>query len=315
MNGPNPRFRERYRNALRKYLAAGEDEALLLQAYELGREAVSGEVPLIKVASLHCAALSVLLSEQSDRRMLTSQVCAAGRFFVEALSPFGMLDLRNREANARLREMNTLLEAEAGRIAHALHDQAATLLATVQLDVADMARSPGKPSPEQIARITAHVEELHQQLRRLSHEVRPPILDQYGLVPALQFLGKGIEQRTGLAVTVRGRVSRSLPETVKTTVYRVAQEALTNVARHAQATRATVRIRASRGKLQCRVDDDGRGFDVSAHRENGAKTRGLGLLGMEERIRALEGSIQIESSPGSGTRIDISVPTQAAVRA
>jgi signal transduction histidine kinase len=226
-----------------------------------------------------------------------------------------MAVVRDREANARLREMNRLLEAEAARIAHALHDQAATLLATVQLDVADLARSPGKPSPEQIARITAHVEELHQQLRRLSHEVRPPILDQYGLVPALQFLGKGIEQRTGLAVAVRGRASRSLPETVKTTVYRVAQEALTNVARHAQATRATVRVRTRRGKLQCRVRDDGRGFDVSAHRENGARRRGLGLLGMEERIRALDGSIQIESSPGSGTRIDISVPTQATARA
>jgi two-component system sensor histidine kinase UhpB len=223
--------------------------------------------------------------------------------------------VRNREANARLREMNKLLEAEAVRIAHALHDQAATLLATVQLDVADIARSPGKPSPEQIARITAHVEELHRQLRRLSHEVRPPILDQCGLVPALQFLGRGIEQRTGLAVAVRGQAGRSLPETVKTTVYRVAQEALTNTARHARATRASVRIRTSRGNLQCRVQDDGRGFDVSAYRENGAKNRGLGLLGMEERIRALEGSIRIESSPGTGTRIDISVPTQAAARA
>jgi signal transduction histidine kinase len=226
-----------------------------------------------------------------------------------------MAVVRNRAANASLREMNRLLEAEAGRIAHALHDQAATLLATVHLDVADIAHSPGKPSPEQIARITAHVEELHRQLRRLSHEVRPPILDQYGLVPALQFLGKGIEQRTGLAVAVRGRASRSLPETVKTTVYRVAQEALTNAARHARATRATVRVCTSRGKLQCRVHDDGRGFDVSAHRESGAKRRGLGLLGMEERIRALDGSIRIESSPGRGTRIDISVPTQATARA
>jgi two-component system, NarL family, sensor histidine kinase UhpB len=223
--------------------------------------------------------------------------------------------VRNREGNARLREMNRLLEAEAARIAHALHDQAATLLATVQLDVADIARSPGKPSPEQIARITAHIEELHRQLRRLSHEVRPPILDQYGLVPALQFLGKGIEQRTGLAVTVRGRAGRNLPETVKTTVYRVAQEALTNTARHARATRASVRIRTSRGNLQCRVQDNGRGFGVPAYRENGAKKRGLGLLGMEERIRALEGSIRIESSPGRGTRIDICVPTQAATRA
>ena len=223
--------------------------------------------------------------------------------------------VRNREANSRLREMNRLLEAEAARIARALHDQAATLLATVQLDVADIARSPGKPSPEQIARITAHVEELHQQLRRLSHEVCPPILAQYGLVPALQFLGRGIEQRTGVVVTVRGRVGRNLPETVKTTVYRVAQEALTNAARHAQATRATVSIRTSRGMLQCRVHDDGRGFDVSAYRENGANSRGLGLLCMEERICALDGRIRIESSPGSGTRIDICVPTQATARA
>ena len=298
-----------YAAALREYLAAGE-EAPLLRAYEIGRQALASQTHLLALIDLHREALSRVIPAVQNGRDAAALADAANRFLAEFLSPWDMLRLRNRDVTEGLRQMNRLLEEEAKRVAHALHDQAAPLLATVYLDVADIARSAQAPRAEQLKGITSHLDQLREQLRRLSHEVHPPLLEELGLVRALQFLAKGIQERTGLKVSVHGRASRHLPELAKTTVYRVAQEALNNVTRHSGATRVRIELSASKARLECTVRDNGRGFDPAARRA-GAQARGLGLIGMEERVRALGGDFRIDSSPGKGTTVHISIPRHA----
>jgi two-component system sensor histidine kinase UhpB len=220
-----------------------------------------------------------------------------------------MCQLRNQEANAALRRMNEMLEEEAKRVAYALHDQAGTFLAEIYLELAEIARDLPQPAVERIQRITVHLDQVREHLRRLSHEVHPPILEQLGLVPAVQFLAEGIEKRTGLVVIVSGSAPREFAQTAYTTVYRIVQEALNNVTRHARATRASIRIWKEGGKLHCLIRDNGVGFDTSAVRTRKAQC-GLGLIGMEERIRSLGGDFQLTSAPGQGTTIRVSLSRQ-----
>jgi len=300
---------EQYRKALQEYIV-NEGEEALHQAYAIGRQAVASNMGLLGLIDAHMEMLAGLLRQnvpETDQAM--RQIEAASRFLSESLSPFEMFHLRNQEANAALRRMNEMLEEEAKRVAYALHDQAGTVLATVYLELAEIARDLPPPAVDRIQRITAHLDQVREQLRRLSHEVHPPILDQLGLVPAVQFLAEGIGKRTGLVVTVSGSTPRDFSQTVNTAVYRVVQEALANVTRHARATRASVRIWKEGGKLHCLIRDNGAGFDVSiVHTHKGPC--GLGLIGMEERVQALGGDFQVTSAPGQGTTIRISLPRQ-----
>lgn len=309
MSGAAQDVIEQYKNALEEYVTNGS-EAALHNAYEIGRQAVASNIGLLSIIGAHGDAFSTLCGQNiSGTDELKRQIDAANRFLSESLSPFEMLHLHNQEANAALRRMNEMLEQEAKRVAHALHDQAGTLLATVYLELADLARELPQTGVERVHRITAHLDQVREQLRRLSHEVHPPILDELGLVPALQFLAEGIEKRTGLVVTVEGSTPRELPPSVNTTLYRVVQEALANVTRHGRATRASVRMWKEGGELHCLVRDNGVGFDVSMACTR-SMPRGLGLIGMEERIRALGGDFHIISGRGQGTTIRISLPRQ-----
>jgi signal transduction histidine kinase len=297
---------QRYKMALQEYLSS-ESEAALHQAYELGRRAVASNTGLLGMIRAHQDALSSLLEEGAlGAGDQGRTIEAAGRFLSESLSPFEMLHLRNQEANAALRRMNELLEQEAKRVAHALHDQAGSLLATIYLGLAEIARELPQSALARIDQVTTHLDQVREQLRLLSHEVSPPILTEVGLVAALQFLAKGVEKRSGLVVTVEGSLPGELSPTVSTTLYRVVQEALNNVTRHARATRASVRMYKDAGNLHCLVSDNGVGFDVSSVRTRSGQ-RGLGLIGMEERVRALDGDFQITSARGRGTTIRISL--------
>jgi signal transduction histidine kinase len=300
---------EQYKKALQEFIF-NEGEEALHDAYEIGRQALASNVGLLGLIDAHGDAFTRLLRQNvSDTDDLVRQIDAACRFLSESLSAFDMCQLRNQEANAALRRMNEMLEEEAKRVAHALHDQAGTLLAEVYLDLAEIARDLPQPAVERIQRITGHLDQVREHLRRLSHEVHPPILEQLGLVPAVQFLAEGIGKRTGLSVTVSGSTPRGIAPTVSTTVYRVVQEALNNVTRHAQATRANIRMWKEGGKLHCLIRDNGVGFDATAVRTRRAQC-GLGLIGMKERIRTLGGDLQVTSAPGQGTTIHVSLPRQ-----
>lgn len=293
---------ERYQRALAEYLARG-GETSLNEAYELGRSALSSGKGLLEVVSMHQLATVAALNGRADGA--AELVGAAGRFLIESLSPYEVLQLGNRESNAALRRLNQILEEEAKRIAHVLHDEAAQMLATVYLELSDMMREAPESMHDHVRRITAHLDTVREQLRRLSHELRPPILDQLGLLPALQFLGDGYRKRTELEVTISGSVHGRFKPELETAFYRAVQESLNNVVRHAQATKVDIRLWVRKGVMHCTIKDDGVGFDPS---ESDGKLHGLGLLGIRERVAALHGSLAMKSAPDKGTELHISIP-------
>ena len=147
-------------------------------------------------------------------------------------------------------------------------------------------------------------------MRRLSHELRPTILDNLGLVPALEFLSERITKRTGLAIIVEGSTEGRLPTPVETALYRVVQEGLTNATKHAKATHVRIQLQREDQQIRCAILDNGIGFDLSAVVAKKGD-RGLGLIGIQERLKALDGKLQITSTPGHGTAVRITIPVGA----
>jgi signal transduction histidine kinase len=146
-------------------------------------------------------------------------------------------------------------------------------------------------------------------VRRLSHELRPTLLDDMGLVPALEYLAQGISERTGMPITIEGFRDSRLPPGVETALYRVVREALNNVVKHAKATRVRVSVQKEGAAARCSVRDDGVGFDVSSVAKRKGE-RGFGLAGIRERLGALSGTVQINSAPGWGTELLVTIPLE-----
>lgn len=213
---------------------------------------------------------------------------------------------RKRAAEA-LRQLNLTLEDEAKRIAHALHDEAGQLLASVHIALDVLAEELPATAQKQMTILRDLLTQAEEQLRRFSHELRPTILDNLGLRQAIEFLAQGVSLRTGLSITVEGGMGGRLPSSVELALYRIVQAALNNVTKHARATCVTVQLQREALRVRCSVKDDGRGFDLASvlarHKE-----QGLGLLGIRERVTALSGSLQIDSVPGRGTTIRVEIP-------
>jgi chemotaxis family two-component system sensor kinase Cph1 len=141
-----------------------------------------------------------------------------------------------------------------------------------------------------------------QNVRRLAVELRPSALDDLGLVPAIDRLAQSFGE-TGVHVDVEAPIGDArLPEAVETTLYRIAQEAVTNIAKHAEATRLSITLTRKNGSIAVIIEDDGKGFDPST------EVDGLGLLGMRERLALVGGTLRIETAPGAGTTIAAEVP-------
>src|SRR5262249_42880852 len=147
------------------------------------------------------------------------------------------------------------------------------------------------------------------ELRRLSHELRPTILDDLGLVPALHFLADGMAKRAGLRVEVRGSTQGRLPAAVETVLYRIVQEAGANAVRHAHPARVRIELAHAPRAVRCSVADDGVGFDAGAVLAPG-RGSGLGLLGIRERLDSVSGNLQIASAPGRGTTVRVAIPLE-----
>jgi PAS domain S-box-containing protein len=191
-------------------------------------------------------------------------------------------------------------EDEARRIAHRLHDEAGQITATLHLSLQELEEELPDRHRRRVRRVRALVLGIEEQLRSLSHELRPTILDDLGLAPAVGFLVEAFSSRTGISVEVRGEVGEQrLDPPVETALYRTLQEALANVARHAQARHLVIDIHREADTLRCSISDDGAGF----HPARVARGGGLGLLGIRERLGAVGGRLVVRSAPGRGTRL------------
>ena len=283
------------------------DEQTLHRAYELGRRALARGVGVMDMAAtLWSAILEVGPSGVERDRNVEQRIEA---FVLESMSPFEMTHRGVREANLALRQFETRREEEARRIARELHDEAGQLLATVYFALESMRGDVTPTGEARLARVFELLHHVEESIRRIAHELRPTILDDLGLVPALQFLAEGVSRRSGIPMTVVGSTDGRLAPAVETALYRVAQEALTNVTRHARARHAKVVVERSAGEIICRIRDDGRGFDPSAVVAPTAG-RGLGLEGIRERVSTLGGRLEIASSPGAGTEMVVRVPVE-----
>src|SRR6185503_1680161 len=160
-----------------------------------------------------------------------------------------------------------------------------------------------------LALVREQLDETGEQLRHLSHELRPTILDDLGLQAALAFLAEGFEKRTRVRVHVRGALRGRLPATVETALYRIVQEALNNAFAGASLN-VEISLERNDHALRCVIADDGVGFDVAATLR-GRPKRGLGLLGMRERANSIGGLCRIRSVPREGTTIEVEVPLEA----
>jgi two-component system sensor histidine kinase UhpB len=211
-----------------------------------------------------------------------------------------------QEAVSALRRMNEVLEEEIKRIAYAVHDEAGQLLVAVHLALADVARE-APDSRRNIDNITDLLKKVEVQLRQFSHQLRPTILDDLGLVPAIRFLAGAVSKRSNLPIHVSAEIPARLSSSAEIAVYRVVQEALTNAVKHAQARSVSVEITEEDSTVQCIIQDDGVGFSPESVQQAG-KRKGLGLVAMQERLNAIGGIIQFESAPMRGTTIRLSLP-------
>jgi PAS domain S-box-containing protein len=203
-------------------------------------------------------------------------------------------------------------EAERFRVARELHDSVNQLIAAAKLRLGNLLEDPAKvssPSAREIlGRTEAMLLQALEENRRIAHNLRPSDLDEHGLVKACRNLCVETGLRAGQAVnfTAKG-VRHRLPSTVEVNLFRILQEALANVRRHAEAKSVKVRVRLEDGRASLVIQDDGRGFDK---REGGKNPGCAGLKNICERAATLNGTCRIESAPNQGTRVTVEVPVQ-----
>ena len=200
-------------------------------------------------------------------------------------------------------------EVEARRIARDLHDIAGQLLAAIHFKLEELAEALPLQAQEHLEAVRGQLHQAEEHLRRLSHELRSPILDDLGLKPALDSLGQGVATRTGLHITVEGSLGPRPSREIETVIYRGVQEGLTNVAKHARASRVWIELERQPQQIRCTVRDDGIGFEVRAALAKWGR-RGIGLLSIQERVAEVGGRATITSAPGQGTELRLTIPLQ-----
>ncbi len=200
----------------------------------------------------------------------------------------------------------TLVEDERTRIAREIHDDLGQRLTALKLDISLLRLGFGH-NPE-LLRLAESMggllDDTMETVRRISSNLRPAALD-LGLVAALEWLAEDLETRSGICCRLDiGEDDIELDEDRATVVFRVVQESLTNVVRHAEASEVRITLRSAETHLNLQIQDDGRGFNPKAP----SPSRGFGLLSMEERVRALGGHLRLDTSPGAGVGLSISIP-------
>lgn len=227
-----------------------------------------------------------------------------------------LLNLRERRmADSKLKELTQRVidtqEEERTRIARELHDGISQNMVGVRY-VLDLATRKVKTGASDALMTIEHgAHELNnaiKEVRRISHNLRPGLLDDLGLSAALEGLTNNFTERTGIPVDLRSVAFKNLlPHDAKTALYRVAQEALSNIERHADATHVGLQITSDRAGLQMVISDNGRGFDMSAHRQRFKTIGGLGLRNMQERMEHFGGELNVKTS-ASGTTLTARLP-------
>lgn len=226
------------------------------------------------------------------------------------------LEKHSDEVQSELRRLSQHIvqvqEHERKSISRELHDEVGQMLTGLRMELANLdgpAIQQNASDYQRLQEAKRLTERTLQCVRDLSMLLRPSMLDDLGLSPAVNWQAKEFSRRSGIPVdvTIEGEVD-SVPDEVRTCLYRVVQEALTNVARHAGAKRIRLLVKREGEHVSVAIEDDGAGFNVGTSRPNG-----LGLIGLKERVAELSGTVQIASAPGKGTRVSVQIPVASAV--
>ncbi len=242
--------------------------------------------------------LGLLLAAFSTRKILGLESVAAGHYeeMAEARTELQQLSARLVEAQ----------ENERRAISRELHDEVGQALTGVLVEMANLSTLIRTSSPEAASAKAGEIKRLLENaigtVRNMALLLRPSMLDDLGLVPALEWQAREVSKRNGLWVKVEAdQVSEDLPEEHKTCVYRVVQEALHNIVQHAEARNVKVVVRQQKDRLSLSIEDDGKGFRPDHE-------RGMGLLGMQERVSHLGGRFSVDSGPGRGAALKVVLP-------
>ena len=201
-------------------------------------------------------------------------------------------------------------EEERRRLARDLHDGLGQTLTALKTQLQRLEQKADDLDPALRERLADSVELARlalQETREMSRLLRPPVLDDLGLVPALSWLARSLEERAGLAVELHADgLDRRLPPDLETLIFRVAQEALTNVLKHAGVSRVRVALAPRDGRIVLTVSDQGAGFDAAA--AAAVERPGSGLRGMRDRVELFGGTFRVASAPGEGTEVEAEIP-------
>lgn len=221
-----------------------------------------------------------------------------------------MLEAIDESNRLRANQIITAQEQERKRIARELHDETSQVLTSLLISLAILEESVTTNEAHQ--RITETRALAHQTLRairNLSIDLRPSALDDLGLLPALRWYVKEYQHKFPIEVNFQSTgFKKRLPPEMETALYRIIQESLTNIAKHAQAHTATITLREDADAVYATISDDGKGFDIEELQRTQDRDRGLGLIGMYERAHLLDGTLSIESAPNKGTTIQFRIP-------
>lgn len=332
MSSTEPEFQQEYTRALQSYLD-GKGEAALKRAYDLGRQAADAHLSILELAAIYHAALAALLAHCHTGEESARIVHQSGNFFGESLSRFDMAQRGFQEAVARLNELNATLgaandelrssreqlralsahiqsarEQERMRIAREIHDELGQMLTALKMDVAWMRKNLDQSHPALQNKLDAMAQLIDgsvQTTRRISADLRPSILDDLGLVAAIEWQLQEFQARSGVRCHFAPTLEAiDLSPECATAVFRIFQETLTNVARHARATRVEVTLESAAGDLLLQVSDNGRGITETELLD----PESFGLIGMRERVHLLAGEIQIGGTPAKGTIVTVRIP-------
>ena len=214
-----------------------------------------------------------------------------------------------RTSSEKLRDFAARLEAvreeERTRVAREIHDELGQSLTALKLDLSWLQKRSGNGIRKELKSAIVQVDNTIIKVRKIASQLRPPILDDLGLIPAIDWQMRDFRKRTGIEIEVASNVEElNLSADSSAAVFRVVQEALTNVIRHAKASSVRVNLDATGRSLRISIEDNGQGMKYNQNTD----FKSLGIIGMKERIARLGGMFQIFSEPGKGTRLDIVIP-------
>jgi signal transduction histidine kinase len=224
---------------------------------------------------------------------------------------FDEVAAKERLRGELLEKLLSAHEDERRRIARELHDETGQALTAL---IVNLELAAQEPTAERLRVQLGHLRELAErtlgEIRRLIYDLRPSILDDLGLAAALRWYAKNLLDPRGIAWTLSvGGITGRLPGGLETVAFRLVQEALTNVLRHAEASSVAVHVALEGRELHIRIEDNGRGFDPRLARPEG-RSGGFGLLGMQERVELVGGRWEVQSTPGVGTRVSAVLPVR-----